>query len=72
MADTQRPHDAPDDDRADDAKRPWRLKTDPAEPDADERGKRKSGSGSLLREVVIIVGCVLLLTWVLQTFIGRQ
>ncbi|GAA3689746.1 signal peptidase I [Gordonia hankookensis] len=41
--------------------RPWRTKSDKPE-------KR----GSLLREAVIIIGCVLLLTWLLQTFIGRQ
>ncbi|GAC69000.1 signal peptidase I [Gordonia soli] len=48
-----------DDDHPDE--RPWRTKDDKPE-------KR----GSLLREVVIIVGCVLLLTWLLQTFVGRQ
>lgn len=42
--------------------RPWRSKDDKPE-------KRR---GSLLREAVIIIGCVLLLTWLLQTFIGRQ
>ncbi|GAB89313.1 signal peptidase I [Gordonia rhizosphera] len=41
--------------------RPWRTKSDKPE-------KR----GSVLREAVIIIGCVLLLTWVLQTFVGRQ
>lgn len=40
--------------------RPWRTTTD------------KPKKGSLLREAVIIVGCVLLLTWLLQTFVGRQ
>ncbi|MHC3001062.1 signal peptidase I [Gordonia metallireducens] len=71
MADTQRPSDDRDldTDGNDGEKRPWRLKSDP---DETADGKSKSGSGSLLREVVIIVGCVLLLTWVLQTFIGRQ
>ncbi len=43
--------------------RPWRLKS------TDEQEQKKS---SMLREIVIIVGCVLLVTWVLQTFIGRQ
>ncbi len=71
MADTQRPSDDRDLDTEgnDGEKRPWRLKSDP---DEAEDGKRKSGSGSFLREVAIIVGCVLLLTWLLQTFIGRQ
>ncbi|MCK8612647.1 signal peptidase I [Gordonia sp. C13] len=71
MADTQRPSDDRDLDTEgnDGEKRPWRLKSDP---DETADAKSKSGSGSLLREVVIIVGCVLLLTWVLQTFIGRQ
>lgn len=71
MADTQRPSDDRDLDPEgnDGEKRPWRLKSDP---DETADAKSKSGSGSLLREVVIIVGCVLLLTWVLQTFIGRQ
>lgn len=79
MADTQRPHGDPDHPDtappgtdlgtgADGGKRPWRLKTDTA----DERSAGKGKSGSLLREIAIIVGCVLLLTWVLQTFIGRQ
>ena len=71
MADTQRPSDDRDldTDGNDGEKRPWRLKSDP---DETEDAKSKSGSGSLLREVAIIVGCVLLLTWLLQTFIGRQ
>ncbi|ETA08082.1 MULTISPECIES: signal peptidase I [Gordonia] len=71
MADTQRPSDDRDLDTEgnDGEKRPWRLKSDP---DEAEDGNRKSGSGSFLREVAIIVGCVLLLTWLLQTFIGRQ
>lgn len=42
--------------------RPWRTKDDKP---------RKRGS-SFLREAVIIIGCVLLLTWLLQTFVGRQ
>ncbi|MFW0796362.1 signal peptidase I [Gordonia sp. CPCC 205515] len=42
--------------------RPWRTKDDKTE----KRG------GSVLREAVIIIGCVLLLTWLLQTFVGRQ
>ncbi|MEO9327735.1 signal peptidase I [Gordonia aurantiaca] len=74
MADTQRPredHDADDPDLGnggtDAGQRPWRLKSD-----KDDADKKSSTSGSFLREVVIIVGCVLLLTWVLQTFIGRQ
>ncbi|MFW0784652.1 signal peptidase I [Gordonia sp. CPCC 206044] len=49
----------PGDDRPDE--RPWRSKDDKPE-------KRHS----FLRELVIIVGCVLLLTWLLQTFVGRQ
>ncbi|MDH3043882.1 signal peptidase I [Gordonia alkanivorans] len=71
MADTQRPSDDRDldTDGNDGEKRPWRLKSDP---DETEDATSKSGSGSLLREVAIIVGCVLLLTWLLQTFIGRQ
>lgn len=71
MADTQRPSDDRDldTDGNDGEKRLWRLKSDP---DETEDAKSKSGSGSLLREVAIIVGCVLLLTWLLQTFIGRQ
>jgi len=74
VADTQRPredHDADDPDPGNGdpgaEKRPWRLRSDTD--DSDQKGSR---SGSFLREVVIIVGCVLLLTWVLQTFIGRQ
>lgn len=42
--------------------RPWRSKD-------DEPGKKR---GSLLRETVIILACVLLVTWILQTFIARQ
>jgi signal peptidase I len=61
---TPRAGEADDVDSSDDGARPWRLKTDSAD---DE--KKKS---SVLREIVIIVGCVLLVTWVLQTFIGRQ
>lgn len=53
---TQRPEDSDE--------RPWRTKDDGDEP------KRKRGSW--LRETVIIVACVLLVTWILQTFIGRQ
>ncbi|MGC4932581.1 signal peptidase I [Gordonia sp. DT30] len=44
------------------ARRPWRTKSDKPE-------KKK---GSLLRETIIIVVCVLLISWILQTFIGRQ
>ena len=55
------------DDPEDDSERPWRLKSDP-----DEKKKKSGKSGSFLRELVIIVGCVLLLTWLLQTFVGRQ
>ncbi len=44
--------------------RPWRLKGD----DPEDEPKKSS----ILREVVIIVGCVLVVTWLLQTFIGRQ
>lgn len=51
-----------DHDDADDGERPWRTKDDEPE----------KGRGSVLREIVIIVGCVLLLTWLLQTFVGRQ
>jgi signal peptidase I len=50
-----------DDDGEHPDERPWRSKKDKPE-------KR----GSLLREAVIIIGCVLLLTWLLQTFVGRQ
>ncbi len=50
---------APDGEHPDE--RPWRTTSDKPE-------KR----GSVLREAVIIIGCVLLLTWVLQTFVGRQ
>ncbi|MDL9936243.1 signal peptidase I [Gordonia sp. ABSL1-1] len=57
--------EAADADDADEEARPWRLKTD-----TDDEKPRKRGS--FLRELVIIVGCVLLLTWVLQTFIARQ
>lgn len=46
---------------SDAADRPWHTR--------DEEPKK---SGSLLREVAIIVLCVLLITWVLQTFVGRQ
>jgi signal peptidase I len=45
--------------------RPWR-RIDGA---GDPKPKKKA---SLLRETVIILVCVLALTWVLQTFIGRQ
>lgn len=80
MADTYRDGDGAGDDRAyavggtdpsgstdpaDDgprASRPWRTKSDKPE-------KKK---GSLLRETIIIVACVLLISWILQTFIGRQ
>lgn len=48
-------------------KRPWRLKSD-----TDDDEKKSGKSGSFLREVAIIIACVLLLTWVLQTFVGRQ
>lgn len=44
--------------------RPWRTRDDEDEP------KRKRGSW--LRETIIIIACVLLVTWILQTFIGRQ
>lgn len=43
--------------------RPWRTKDD------EPRPKRR---GSLLRETIIIVACVLLISWILQTFVGRQ
>lgn len=43
--------------------RPWRTKDD------EPRTKRR---GSLLRETIIIVVCVLLISWILQTFVGRQ
>lgn len=36
----------------------------------DEKPARKRGG--ILRETVIIVVCVLLLTWLIQTFVGRQ
>ena len=55
----------PVDRRSEDSEeRPWRTKDDDDEP------KRKRGSW--LRETIIIVACVLLVTWILQTFIGRQ
>ncbi|OBC08292.1 signal peptidase I [Gordonia sp. 852002-50395_SCH5434458] len=55
----------PVDGRSEDSEeRPWRTKDDDDEP------KRKRGSW--LRETIIIVACVLLVTWILQTFIGRQ
>ena len=44
-----------------DAERPWRTK--------DDKPVKKS---SFLRETVIIVVAVLLISWILQTFIGRQ
>ncbi|MGW0037141.1 signal peptidase I [Gordonia sp. NPDC003376] len=71
MADTNRSgDDRRDDHRSDDevgsaeepTSRPWRTKDD----------KPKGGRGSLLRETIIIVACVLLISWILQTFIGRQ
>lgn len=45
--------------------RPWRSLDD----QPDSKPKKK---GSILRETAIIIVCVLLLTWVLQTFVGRQ
>lgn len=45
--------------------RPWRSLDD-----RDEKKPKKKGS--ILRETAIIIVCVLLLTWVLQTFVGRQ
>ncbi|PYE14039.1 signal peptidase I [Williamsia limnetica] len=45
--------------------RPWRSLDD-----RDESKPKKKGS--ILRETAIIIVCVLLLTWVLQTFVGRQ
>ncbi|MBA4024792.1 MAG: signal peptidase I [Gordonia sp.] len=45
--------------------RPWRSLSD-----KDESKPKKKGS--ILRETAIIIVCVLLLTWVLQTFVGRQ
>lgn len=59
-----RPADTADGRSEDSEERPWRTKDDDAEP----RSKR----GSWLRETIIIVACVLLVTWILQTFIGRQ
>ena len=48
-----------------DIARPWRS--------LDDQGNSKpKKKGSILRETAIIIGCVLLLTWVLQTFVGRQ
>ncbi|MGV9672381.1 signal peptidase I [Gordonia sp. NPDC003504] len=70
MADTDRRGDEAGEDRvprdddsvdADSASRPWRTKSDKPEK-----------KGSLLRETIIIVACVLLISWILQTFIGRQ
>lgn len=46
---------------ADTDERPWHTK--------DDKPEKKT---SLLREAVIIIGCVLLITWLFQTFIGRQ
>ncbi|MFT4042036.1 MAG: signal peptidase I [Gordonia sp. (in: high G+C Gram-positive bacteria)] len=45
------------------ARRPWRIKGDEPEP---------APRGSFLRETAIILVSVLLVTWVLQTFVGRQ
>jgi len=50
---------------SDDSPRPWRSLD-------DDDGRKPKKKGSLLRETAIIIVCVLLLTWVLQTFIGRQ
>lgn len=71
MADINRDGDGADGDRAhaadesdDDGRgtrRPWRTKSD-----------KPQKKGSLLRETIIIVVCVLLISWILQTFIGRQ
>lgn len=41
--------------------RPWRTKS-----------SKPEKKGSLLRETLIIIACVLLISWILQTFIGRQ
>ncbi|SIS12346.1 signal peptidase I [Williamsia sterculiae] len=64
------PHDERDGDERrgdehDGGARPWHTR---GEPD-DKRGGR---GRSLLREAAIIVVCVLVLTWVIQTFVGRQ
>ncbi|RPA58241.1 signal peptidase I [Gordonia oryzae] len=73
MADTYRDGDGAGDDRTDpggsadpaegppQASRPWRTTSDKPEK-----------KGSLLRETIIIVACVLLISWLLQTFVGRQ
>ncbi|MCX6471466.1 MAG: signal peptidase I [Corynebacteriales bacterium] len=75
MPDTPRqdsPQDRFDDARAtddadSDTHRPWRTRGDGAG-DAPRSGRKRSA----LRETAIIIVSVLVLTWILQTFIGRQ
>jgi signal peptidase I len=57
---SQDPQDAPGDPDPDE--KPWRT----TEPTREGRGR------SVLRETAIIIVSVLVLTWVLQTFVGRQ
>lgn len=59
--DRERDAGTDDVDDTESAQRPWRTKADKPEK-----------KGSLLRETVIIVVCVLVISWILQTFIGRQ
>ncbi|MFW0790229.1 signal peptidase I [Gordonia sp. CPCC 205333] len=54
-------------DSADSTAKPWHTKDD-----ANGEGKGKRKGSSFLRETVIIVGSVLVVMFVLTTFIGRQ
>ncbi|GAA1901769.1 signal peptidase I [Williamsia serinedens] len=80
MPDTPR-HGRPDPDPPLDDESRYDPQSAPGEGDADETdekpwrttGPRREGRGrSALRETAIIIVSVLVLTWVLQTFVGRQ